>query len=370
VNIHDLARHLDISIGTVSRALNGRSQVSEKTRKRVLAAAEKLGYTPNQSGRSLRQGATGIVGFLIATTHERAEKGEAAFFMSIFDGLQAYLAERNRDLVVLMSSAEQDPMAFLRRTVERRIVDGMIIAETRRHDPRIDYLVRRKLPFVSFGRSLSAGEYSWLDFDFEGVATRSIERLYRQGHRRIAVATAASDINYGFLFVDACRAALRRHKIELTDDLVLREAPNEAGGSRIGGRLIAMADRPTAVVLVDNKMATGLYHRLYEAGLAPGRDVAIIVLDDGPHTQYLSPPLTCYRVPLREIGRSLGEMLVNAIDGGAPRHVITPMELVAGGSDGFRVSPHRRVAPRNGTPPRRAAAAAKPVRQPRVAPAE
>jgi DNA-binding LacI/PurR family transcriptional regulator len=360
VNIHDLARHLNVSIGTVSRALNGRSDVNAETRQRVLEAAEKLGYSPNQSGRSLRQGATGIIGFMITTNRERAAKGEA-FFMSVFEGLQPFLAERGLDLVVLLCSAAQDPFAYLRRVVERRIADGMIIAETQRIDPRIDYLITRKLPFVAFGRSLSGGDHPWLDLDFEGVAEQSIDRLTRLGHKRIAIATASSEINYGYLFVEACRAALRRRKIALTDELVIREPLTEAGGSRVGERLMEMHDRPTAVLLVDNKMATGLYHNLYESNLVPGRDIAIIVFDDGPQAQYLSPALTCFRVSLTDLGRKLGETLIGAIEGTAsgarPQQTIWPMEMAIGKSDGFRLrglsdrsasraETHRRLKPK------------------------
>ena len=335
MNIHELARHLNVSIGTVSRALNGRSGVSGETRQRVLEAAERLGYSPNQSGRSLRQGATGVIGFIVATNRERAAKGEA-LFMSVMEGLQPFLSERGLDLVVLLSFADQDPFTYLRRVVERRVADGMIIAETQRVDPRIDYLMERKLPFVAFGRSLSGGDHPWLDLDFEGVAEQSIDRLTRLGHRRIAIATASNEINYGYLFVDACRAALARRNIELTDELVIREPLTEAGGFRVGQRLIASVNRPTAVLLVDNKMATGLYHQLYEANLVPGRDIAIIGFDESPQTQYLTPALTCFRASLADLGRKLGETLVAAIDGEASVQTLWPMEMVIGDSDRFR----------------------------------
>ena len=348
MNIHDLARHLNVSIGTVSRALNGRSDVSDETRKRVLEAAETLGYSPNQSGRSLRQGATGIIGFMVVTNRERAEKGEA-FFMAVFDGLQSHLATRGFDLVVLLSSADQDPNAYLRRVVERRLADAVIISDTQRVDPRIDYLMKRKVPFVAFGRSESGGDHPWLDLDFEGVAEQSIDRLTQAGHKHIAIATASNEVNYGYLFVDACRAALKKRGIKLTDDLVLREPLSEAGGFRLGERLLAMTDRPTAVLLVDNKMATGLYHRFHDAGVVPGRDIAVIGFDDSPQGAFLVPALTRFRVSLSDLGRKLGEDLVEVIEAKAAgqhppaRQTIWPMELIPGESDG---PPRSVVAPR------------------------
>jgi DNA-binding LacI/PurR family transcriptional regulator len=353
VNIHDLARHLNVSIGTVSRALNGRSDVSEETRKRVLEAAETLGYSPNQSGRSLRQGATGIIGFMVVTNRERAEKGEA-FFMSIFDGLQSHLATRGFDLVVLLCSADQDPNAYLRRVVERRLADAVIISDTQKIDPRIDYLIKRKVPFVAFGRSQSGGDHAWLDLDFEGVAEQSVERLARFGHRRIAIATSSNEVNYGYLFVDACRAALHGRGMALDDSLVMREPLSEAGGLRVAERILAMDDRPTAILLVDNKMATGLYHRFHDAGVLPGRDIAVIGFDDSPQGEFLMPALTRFRASLPDLGRKLGEDLVEVIEaktaGHQPpaRQTIWPMELVPGESDGpprFAAPPRKR-APR------------------------
>ena len=351
MNIHDLARHLKVSIGTVSRALNGRSDVSAETRQRVLDAADKLGYSPNQSGRSLRQGATGMIGFMIATDSDRTAKGEA-FFMQVLDGLQPILAERGLDLIVLLCSANKDPFAYMRRVVERRIADGMIIADTQRIDPRIDYLMKRKLPFVAFGRSLSGGDHPWLDLDFEGVAEQAIERLTRLGHKRIAIATASNEVNYGYLFVEACRAALARRGMTLADDLVLREALTEAGGVRIGERLMQFAEQPTAVLLVDNKMATGLYHKLFDAGVIPGRDIAVIGFDDSPQGHYLNPPLTRFRLSLEDLGRKLGQHLFVAMDAkaaGTPQpalQTIWPMEMVVGESD---KSPPRISTQRAGT---------------------
>src|SRR5690606_39595564 len=89
---------LNISIGTVSRALNGKPDVSAKTRQRVLEAAEALGYVANQSGRSLRQGVTNVVGLMTGSTPESAENSDN-FFIGLTDGLQSVLSQHNLDLI-------------------------------------------------------------------------------------------------------------------------------------------------------------------------------------------------------------------------------------------------------------------------------
>lgn len=339
MNIYDLADLLDVSIGTVSRALNGRAGVKEETRQRILAKALQLGYSPNQSGRSLRQGTTGLIGFMIVTNRERAYRGEA-FFMSVLDGLQTFLAARNLELVVHLCGSDQDPEMHLRRVVERRLVDGLILSQTQRKDGRIAYLNSRKIPFVAFGRSEEPGRYSWLDLDFEGVAENAIDHLVSLGHRRIAIATAADNINFGHVFAGACLTALSRRNIITPEEFVLRQALTEAGGYRLGESVLALSTRPTAIVLVESTMAIGLYHKLHDVGLVPGKDVSVVGFDNSPTGDFLRPALTQFRLSHHDLGRALGENIINQLDAKAtkkrirPVNIIWPMEMIIGESTG------------------------------------
>ncbi|SEQ73073.1 transcriptional regulator, LacI family [Faunimonas pinastri] len=345
MSIRDLARALDISIGTVSRALNDRADVNPETRRRVLEAAAAMGYAPNQSGRSLRQGTTNAVAFMIPNDHDVAALGNS-FFMSVSDGLQPVLMEAGLDLFVLLCPSEMDKNAFLRRVVERRIADGVIISSIERQDSRIDYLVGRNVPFVALGRSLSGGAHAWVDLDFEGVIAQSVSRLARLGHRRIAFSSAGGRINFSFIFAEAYRRALEAEGLSFDPALMIREDGTEEGGYRLGDRLLAMPEPPGAVILADETMAIGLYRRLYEAGLTPGRDLAVIGFRDSPHCRFLSPPLTCFRLSLHDLGRRLGEIMLERLKGGGgadrPPQEIWPMELVAGESDG---RPSHRLRP-------------------------
>ncbi len=338
LSIRDLAQRLDISIGTVSRALNGKSDVNPETRKRVLAAAEALGYAPNQSGRSLRQGVTNTIGFMLDTDSEMSAHGDT-FFMAVFDGVQSVLRRHQLDLAVLLHNTRDDLFDFTRRVVARRGIDGLIISATRRHDPRIDFLIERGLPFVAFGRSLSGGAHPWVDLDFEGVAEQSVGRLVAEGHRRIAVATSDSDVNLGFVFAEGYRRALLSRGMAVDPDLILRARTGEAGGYSVGEALLGMQDRPTAVLLVNEAMSIGLYRRLYEAGLSPGRDLAIIGFRHSAQARFLAPALTCFKITLQDVGARLAEALLAVMPAYAPLYPhgvvqhICPMELVAGESD-------------------------------------
>lgn len=337
--IRRLAQDLDISIGTVSRALNGKPDVNEQTRQRVLEAAAAMGYVPNQAGRALRKGSTGVVGFMMQSGSQITGEGDV-FFMSVFDGVQTVCARHQLDLVVLLCSSEEDPDAYLQRVVARGFADALIISATKRHDHRIEFLAKRKIPFIALGRSLTDVGHPWLDLDFEGMAQTGVDRLVARGHRRIGVFAPQDDTNLGYVFIDSYRDALRRHGIPFDPDLIFRTNPNDRGGHEMGERIAAMpaGQRPTGFILTNEMLTVGLYRGLYDCGIRPGADFAII----GRHStnaQYLNPKLTCFYLSLRELGIQLAESLLATMPAYADQYPlgvvrkVLPLELIEGDSD-------------------------------------
>lgn len=340
--IRQLAEHLDISIGTVSRALNGKPDVNEETRKRVLAAAEQLGYVANQSGRSLRQGTTNVIGLMIQSSRETVENSDN-FFLTVTGGLQSVFSRHNLDLIMLPCPHDEDPYEYLKRMVARRIADAMIISETQRVDKRFDLLAKAKIPFAALGRSLSGAQHAWADLDFDGVANAAVDRLVAHGHRRIAISAPASEINLGIIFVEGYRRALERHGIAYDPALVLRAKSSEQGGYQIGDELLKLQDRPTAVILIYELMAIGLYRRLMEAGIVPGRDIAVVSFREAPRAKFLQPALTCFRTSVHDLGVELAEILLSSMPAYSQeyprktRQTVWPLELIPGESDAFQL---------------------------------
>ncbi|WP_064685268.1 substrate-binding domain-containing protein [Rhizobium bangladeshense] len=341
--IRQLAEHLAISIGTVSRALNGRPDVNEETRRRVLAAAEALGYVANQSGRSLRQGETKVIGLMIESSAEAVENADN-FFLGVTSGLQHVFTRHKLDLLMLPCPSDEDPSEYLKRMVARRVVDAMIISNMQRVDRRVDLLSRARIPFIAVGRSLSAGNFPWIDLDFEGVAERAVERLVARGHRRIAITAPSSEVNLGYVFVESYRRALEQHGLPFDPSLVIRVKSSEQGGYRAAHELLQLEDRPTAVILIYELMAIGLYRRLMESGVQPGRDLAVIGFRDAPRARFLQPSLSCFRMSLYDLGVALGQMLLAHMPAyrdfysDAGSNMIWPLELVAGESDAFQLT--------------------------------
>ena len=338
-----LAQELGISTGTVSRALNGKPDVSEDTRRKVLEAARHQGYAPNQAARSLAQGTTRAVGFVIELG-PGGTVGFGYFVMGVFDGVQSVLRRHGLDLFVLPCPTDQDRHAFLERLVARGVVDGIILAATRRIDPSIEFLQSSGLPFVTFGRSTSGHGYSWVDLDFEGVADAAVDRLVAAGHRRIALTVPSGDLNFGVVFQDAYRKALARHGLSYDPELVFVTKLDEAAGYGVVDDLLRLDDRPTAIVLVYEIAAIGIYRRLAERGLEPGKDLAIIGFREEPATRFLAPALTTFTISLHDMGAALGNALVDQIPqyaGHAEQRVTQrrcTLSLRPGDSDSFALA--------------------------------
>ena len=339
--IRDLARHLDISIGTVSRALNDKADVNPQTRQRVREAAAKLGYSPNQSGRSLRRGQTDLVGVIIPTNRDQSLINPV--FLSVLDGLRRYLSERRLDLAIFLHGQDEELFGSLRRLTERGLVDGLIISDTQFIDPRIDYLIERRQPFAAFGRSQSGGDHPWVDPDFVAAVESAVGLLAGLGHRRIGLMLPIGETNYLHLILDAYKNALANHGLAFAPEFVQRRAVGESGGYAVGEAFLAMAKPPTAVLLSDAMQSVGLYRRFSESGLQPGRDVALIGLLLEERARILWPGLTTFQTDWTGIGARLGEALLSAMarperQGGPPAarpvQAIVPISLRAGESVG------------------------------------
>lgn len=306
-DIRDLALHLNISTGTVSRALNNRPGVNAETRDRVLKAALELGYVANQSGRSLRRGSTNTIGFVVETgSAANQESGE--FFFILLDALHLYLAGKGFDLMILPCHSADDPAEYLGRLVARGLVDAVVITATRRQDRRIEMLTRSTLPFLTLGRSDTPGTYPWIDLDFEGVARRSVAELAAAGHRRIALGLPDSDATLGYHYRRGFESGMAAAGLPVDEGLIFRHKTSEAGGFDLGQRLAASP--ATAVMLCSEAATVGLYAGLQRAGLTPGPDLSIITFRENPHLRFLSPAPATFRVDVAAVGRMIGERIL------------------------------------------------------------
>jgi DNA-binding LacI/PurR family transcriptional regulator len=337
-DIKELAKHLGLSVGTVSRALNDRPEVNLETRRRVQEAAREIGYVQNQAGRSLRLGATQIIGFFMHSS-EILKGDSAGFFISIINGMQREFARENLDLVVFPGSSDEDSTDYLARLSRRQVVDGVIVAETRIQDPRIEYLERTKIPFITFGQSQTKGNYNWLDFDFEDVVRRLVARFLNTGHRRIAFAVSEEDTNYLKTVLNVLPDVMKSHGLAFSSHMLRRAPVNRTGAADIARWLLEHPDRPTAVMISHAQFAPGIYDALAAQGMKPGVDLAITALLQNVDSQVLEPPLSGFATDMAGLGAHLARMLMARLPAFAARYShyaenkLWPATFHLGGSD-------------------------------------
>ena len=335
--IHDLARELQLSISTVSRALAGKPNVNPATRARVLAAARQAGYAPNRSGRSLRRGATNIVNFVLSP-HPQLQF-EQPFFLPLLGGVQEELLVHGLDLVVTLGRAGRE-LEQIRQIVETRAADAVLLAWTRRHDERIEYLANIGFPFATLGRSLSGGAFPSLDIDFATIGKRATGRLLRGGHRRVALVNTAHELMFSEYLEAGYRAALAQDGIPADPALIRWDPMSDPATDLLMRDLLTLTPAPTAFLLCGETVVAGAYRSFAARGIRPGRDVAAIVMVDSPLCTYLQPPLTAFQPPLRELGMRLAQILLAAMpaaagaDGPCTLVEVQPIPLVERGSDG------------------------------------
>lgn len=168
--IRQLARHLDISIGTVSRALNGKNDVSEHTRQRVLEAATRLDYSANQAARALRRGTTGLVGVVIPSFQDDSALGNPLFSTAL-QGIETVLSRHDIDLIGLISAPDDDAIFSVKRFLAKRLVDGVIFLSNSAFDARhIVSLDRHRIPYVVYGPAPADAAAPGIEFDFQIAA--------------------------------------------------------------------------------------------------------------------------------------------------------------------------------------------------------
>ena len=335
--LKDIAQKLDISITTVSRGLAGYSDVSEKTRKRIEAAAKELGYQPNITARRLQKQKTDTLGFIIPTFGPRFSD---PFFSEFLAGVGNKAAEAEYDLLVSThapySAAEQQ--AYLRAT-QGGWVDGLIIVRTRENDERIRHLSEQTFPFVSFGRTDLDADYPFVDEDSVAGMRQVTEHFIELGHRRIGFIMPPAELMFSNLRRLGYQQAMADRGLAVEPDWIVEGNLTQRGGAEVVDRLLALQPRLTAIICGNDLMAIGAMNRIQQQGLEVGKDMAIAGFDDIPTAAYTTPSLTTVAQPIYEIGWQTCEMLIDLINGRSlqNRQVLLTPKLVIRASSGTAV---------------------------------
>jgi LacI family transcriptional regulator len=333
MDLKALSLSLGLSPTTVSRALNGYSDVSEVTRARVIEAAARVGYQPNAYARRLAMGRADAVGMVYPPGS--ADLADPRF-TEVVTGLSERLQSEGIDLLIATSPRAEEISTY-ERLVRGRRFDALIVARTRRADPRLAFLQGQRFPFLAYGRCENPDGYAWFDFDHAAGSMLALRRLRAFGHRRVAYLHGGLEHN------DAHErhAGFRRGLAELgLEENVAWTLPAEGrhGGREAMRALLALPQAPSAVIVDHATAGAGVAQALGERGLVPGRDVSVIVFDGVPPEQLLpGQAMTAIEHPTgAEAGRAMAAMILDVL-AGKPAETLQQLwapALMPGNSDG------------------------------------
>jgi LacI family transcriptional regulator len=304
--IKDVARVAQVSVATVSRALNGHHNVTPEVRRRVEEAAGQLRYVPHAAARSLSSRRTQTLGVVLPDLH-----GE--FFSELVRGIDQAARECGMHLLVSSYHGHPEEQGEALRTLRGR-VDGLLVMSpfAGMPPPTADRQFSA-LPTVLIN-SPAAPDGDVLSVDNYGGARTMVEHLLASGHRRIAF-IGGPEGNF-----DA-HERLRGYHDALAagagagEPWVLPGDFSEAAGHRAGQALLQSSPRPDAVFAANDMMALGCLFAFSQGGLSVPDDIALAGFDDIPLAHYMHPALTTMRVNIAHLGESAARVLIARLGG-------------------------------------------------------
>ncbi len=313
VTIRDVAKKLNLSITTVSRALDGYDDVAEDTRQLIIQTAHEMGYVPNQAARQLRWQRSDVIGYILPAEKPRFSD---PFFAEFTAGLGDEAAAHGFDLLVSTAppGSQVEQQAY-ERWMQARKVDGMVLNHIHLKDWRVQYLAQAQFPFVTLERSLDPYEYPSVEVNGRYWFKILVDHLVSHGHQRIAYIGAAPELKIQADRFDGYRDGLQSHSLAFDPSLVMAGDLTSEGGYRAAERLLSLPDPPTAIACVDDMTAIGVLHAAREMGWTVGQDLGVVGFDGIEGFEHTQPPLTTINQPVYQIARRLVQMLEARISG-------------------------------------------------------
>ncbi|HOX17874.1 MAG TPA: LacI family DNA-binding transcriptional regulator [Spirochaetales bacterium] len=318
VTIKDIARTLGVSVGTVSKALNGRDDVGDELRARIIDTARELRYEPDPIARRLVTKRSRTLGVFML---DRQGFGVRRNFGWLFlDGILHGAAEREYDLVLFSNT---DDTRYERSYIDicrSRRVDAAIIVGLRGDDRYLDDVLNAPIPVALIDTEVSGGSATFVSSDNRAGAALALEHLASLGHEKVA--TLRAPFSYpGRLRYEAWAefaAALGCFR----DDYVRDGDFTPESGMSAAESFAAMREMPTAIFAASDLMAIGLIRGFEKRGVRVPEDISIVGFDDIPNADLVGPALTTVAQDTLGIGKAALDAVLDELDSGSRREEI------------------------------------------------
>ncbi len=324
VTIKDIARELDTTYSTVSRALTNAPGIGEEKRRKILAKAREMGYEPNLFARQLRQGGSSSIGLIVPRINR-------VFFSNVIHGVETIARERGYSVIICQSNEEKEREDENIRTLISNHVAGIIMSLSKEtdHMDALMEILRRNIPLVMFDRVFSDLPANKVLNDNYHAAMQVTEHLISQGYKRIVHYSGPVNINIyrdrkaGFL------KALENRGLEYGGGQVFENVITKEGGKEQTDLLIREGKAFDAIFAASDYSALGALLSLRDHNISVPSAVGVAGFANEPFTELLE--ITTVEQQSTEIGRSATRLLFEGIDSepeGRSKEIVIKPEII------------------------------------------
>lgn len=321
--IYDVARLAGVSTATVSRALNGTGQIAPRTRAKIEAVVEQLGYRPNTIARSLVTKSTQTIALLLPDITN-------PFYAALVSGIQQTALSHGHTMLLCTTESDPEREEHYLRVLRAKQVDGALVDGLVLPSDRIARFVEDGFPIVCLDRDIDSRSIPLVQVDNRLGGRLATEHLLTLGHAQVAHVMGARELGISDERLAGYRDALAAAGIEADSRLVEEGRFTEEGGHEAGRTLLELNPDVTAIFAANDLSALGVLNAVAETGRRVPEDVAVVGFDDLRLAAFTSPSLTTIRQPAVEIARLATEILIGLTRGEQVeqmRHLLEP-ELV------------------------------------------
>lgn len=305
--IKDIAKRLNISLSTVSRALRNAPDVREETRQAVLSLSQELNYQPNRLALSLRQNQTHTIGVIIPNLDY--------VLSQMVRGIDEVALEAGYTVMVCQSNESFGREILNTQRLLESLVDGFIISvssETKSFE-HFKKIQDRNLPVVVFDRITPHLLAPSVRLDNQAGGFMATEHLIEQGYKRIAVLAGPDNLGISNSRLEGYKNALKKHKINFDADLVLHCDFNQDYAYYATQELLSRKKRPDAIFTISDRMAIGAMLAIKKKGLQMPTDIGLVGFNNEPVTGLVSPAISSVEMPSFEMGKAAAKLFIETM---------------------------------------------------------
>lgn len=309
VSMKDIAKQCHVSVASVSKAMNGYSDIGEETRNLILRTAQEMGYYPNSSARALKTKRSYNLGILF--TDESMNGLTHEYFNHVLESFKYTAEEKGYDVTFIAGKVGGEEVGYYSRCCYRG-VDGVLVACINFYEDNIQDLIRSQLPVVTIDHSFE-GRISVVSNNVQGIE-ELVTYIYKMGHRRIAY-IHGEDTPITRNRLGSFYRTTQRFGIEVPDEYVKPSAYRSLErAAEATKELLDLKDPPTCIMYPDDYAAVGGMNVIRERGLRIPEDISITGYDGIDLVRMMEPKLTTLCQDTRTIGKTAAEMLISLIE--------------------------------------------------------